>query len=148
MRQIPGLRRELGIIFQDFQLLPDRTAYDNLDIVLRAYGINKQYERCGRIEEALWHVGLATKGYKYPHELSEGEQQSLAVARALLLRPRVVLADEPTANLDTESGIHITGLLHRLTGETGAAVLMSTHNVRVIEQYPARIIDLDKIKNG
>lgn len=145
-RQVPCLRRELGIVFQDFQLLPDRTAYDNLDIVLRAHHVSKRHERHERIEEALNDVGLANKGYKYPHELSGGEQQSVAIARALLARPRIVLADEPTANLDHESGMHIAGLLHRLTSELGTSVLMSTHNTLVLERYPARIIDLEGYK--
>ncbi len=141
-RQLPELRRSLGIVFQDFQLLPDRTAYDNLDVVLRALGCKKQAERRERIEQALRDVGLENKGYKYPHELSGGEQQRVAIARALIGRPRVILADEPTANLDAESGLQIAELLHRLSRDTQTAVIMATHNVQVVERFPARVLDL------
>lgn len=141
-KDIPRLRRSLGIIFQDFQLLPNKTAYDNLDIVLRAHGMRKQHDRKNRIEEVLEQVGLANKGYKYPHTLSGGEQQRTSIARALLGKPRMILADEPTANLDAESGLAITELLHRLTQESGTAVLMVTHNRTAIEQFPSRILDI------
>lgn len=141
-KDIPRLRRSLGIIFQDFQLLPNKTAYDNLDIVLRAQGMRKQHDRKSRIEEVLEQVGLTNKGYKYPHTLSGGEQQRTAIARALLGKPRMILADEPTANLDAESGLAITELLHRLTQESGTAVLMVTHNRAAIERFPARILDI------
>lgn len=136
------LRRKLGIIFQDFQLLPDRTAYENLDIVLRAWGYKNERDRRERIERALEQVGLGTKGYKYPSELSGGEQQCVAIARAMLGEPQLILADEPTANLDPESGLHVVSLLHRLAEEHGSAVLMATHNPMVLERYPARIIEI------
>lgn len=142
-RQIPSLRRNLGIIFQDFLLLNDSTAFDNLDIVLRAHGVRRALERRERITEVLYSVGLENKGYKYPHELSGGEQQRVAIARALLAQPRIILADEPTANLDVESGMQIVELLHRLAKETGTAVIMSTHNIRAIERFPARVLDLE-----
>ncbi len=141
-RNIQALRRQMGIVFQDFQLLTDRTAYDNLDVVLRALGYKRKAERAERIAEALKAVGLENKGYKYPHELSGGEQQRVAIARAILPRPRLILADEPTANLDPESGLQITELLHRLASEMGTAVLMATHNLRAVDLYPARLIDL------
>lgn len=136
------LRRKLGIIFQDFQLLPDRTAYENLDIVLRAWGYKGERDRRERIEQALEQVGLGTKGYKYPSELSGGEQQCVAIARAMLGEPQLILADEPTANLDPESGLHVVGLLHKLAEEHGSAVLMATHNPIVLERYPARVIEI------
>lgn len=136
------LRRNMGIIFQDFQLLSDCTAYENLDIVLRALGYKVKRDRAVRIELMLNQVGLETKGYKYPHELSGGEQQRIAIARALLGEPILILADEPTANLDTESGLQIADLLHRLAREYGVAVIMATHNPLVLERYPARVIDI------
>lgn len=144
-REIQALRRKMGIIFQDFQLLADRTAYDNLDVVLRALGYSRKAERAERITEALKAVGLENKGYKYPHELSGGEQQRVAIARAILPRPQLILADEPTANLDPESGLQITELLHRLANQMGTAVLMATHNLRAVELYPARVIDLREV---
>lgn len=144
-RQIPELRRSLGIVFQDFQLLQDRTVYDNLDIVLCALGVKRGQERRERIEQVLSDVGLETKGYKYPQELSGGEQQRTAIARALLGRPRMLLADEPTGNLDPDSGVAITELLHRLAQETNAAVLMATHNLSVIQRFPARILDISTL---
>lgn len=136
------LRRKLGIIFQDFQLLQDRTAYDNLDIVLRAWGYGEKSDRKARIEQVLEQVGLKNKGYKFPSELSGGEQQCLAIARAILGEPKLILADEPTANLDPESGLMIAHLLHRLAKEHDSAVLMATHNPLVLEQLPARMIEL------
>lgn len=136
------LRRKLGIIFQDFQLLPDCTAYENLDIVLRAWGYKQSKDRQERIERVLEQVGLRNKGYKYPNELSGGEQQCIAIARAILGEPKLILADEPTANLDSESGLHIASLLHTLAQEHGSAVLMATHNPLVLERFPARIIEI------
>lgn len=145
-RDISRLRRNMGIIFQDFQLLSDCTASENLDIVLRAFGYKSKRDRSVRIEQILNQVGLEGKGYKYPHELSGGEQQRVAIARALLGEPIIVLADEPTANLDTESGLQITALLQRLATEYGAAVVMATHNPLVLERYPARVIDIESLK--
>lgn len=143
-KDIPVLRRSLGIVFQDFQLLPDRTAYDNLDVVLCAHNVTNKNERKERITQALIEVGMENKGYKYPHELSGGEQQRIGIARAILAKPRVILADEPTANLDTESAIQITALLHRIAGQSQTAVLMATHNSMLIERFPARVLDLEK----
>lgn len=144
-KDLPKLRRRLGIVFQNFQLLPDLTVQDNLDIVLRAFGISRSSERSSRIEEALRDVGLETKSYKYPHELSGGEQQRVAIARALIGQPELILADEPTGNLDAENGLAIAELLHRLTKERGTAVIMATHNRLVLERYPARCVEMAEL---
>ncbi|WP_298527486.1 ABC transporter ATP-binding protein [uncultured Porphyromonas sp.] len=144
-KDLPKLRRRLGIVFQNFQLLPDLTVQDNLDIVLRAFGVSRSSERSSRIEEALRDVGLETKSYKYPHELSGGEQQRVAIARALIGQPELILADEPTGNLDAENGLAIAELLHRLTKERGTAVIMATHNRLVLERYPARCVEMTEL---
>ena len=144
-KDLPKLRRRLGIVFQNFQLLPDLTVHDNLDIVLRAFGVSRSSERSSRIEEALRDVGLETKSYKYPHELSGGEQQRVAIARALIGQPELILADEPTGNLDAENGLAIAELLHRLTKERGTAVIMATHNRLVLERYPARCVEMAEL---
>ena len=144
-KDLPKLRRRLGIVFQNFQLLPDLTVQDNLDIVLRAFGVSRSSERTSRIEEALRDVGLETKSYKYPHELSGGEQQRVAIARALIGQPELILADEPTGNLDAENGLAIAELLHRLTKERGTAVIMATHNRLVLERYPARCVEMAEL---
>lgn len=141
-RQLPQLRQRLGIVYQNFQLLPDMTVQGNLDIVLRAYGVKPPVERARRIEEALREVGLELKNYKYPHELSGGEQQRVAIARALIGHPELILADEPTGNLDSASGLAIVELLQRLAAERGTAVIMATHNRLVLERFPARCIHL------
>ena len=144
-RKLPLLRRKIGIIFQDFRLLPDQNVYGNLDIVLRAFGMGRNAERKEKIDEVLEEVGLGNKGYKYPHELSGGEQQRVAIARALVGNPELILADEPTGNLDIENGLAIVGLLHQLSSERGTAVLMTTHNRLVLERYPARCIEVGNI---
>ena len=144
-KDLPKLRRRLGIVFQNFQLLPDLTVQDNLDIVLRAFGVSRSSERSSRIEEALRDVGLETKSYKYPHELSGGEQQRVAIARALIGQPELILADGPTGNLDAENGLAIAELLHRLTKERGTAVIMATHNRLVLERYPARCVEMAEL---
>ena len=144
-RRLPLLRRKIGIIFQDFRLLPDQNVYGNLDIVLRAFGMGRSAERKAKIDEVLEEVGLGNKGYKYPHELSGGEQQRVAIARALVGNPELILADEPTGNLDIENGLAIVGLLHQLSSERGTAVLMTTHNRLVLERYPARCIEVGSI---
>lgn len=144
-RRLPLLRRKMGIIFQDFRLLPDQNVYGNLDIVLRAFGMGRSAERKEKIDEVLEEVGLGNKGYKYPHELSGGEQQRVAIARALVGNPELILADEPTGNLDIENGLAIVGLLHQLSSERGTAVLMTTHNRLVLERYPARCIEVGNI---
>lgn len=141
-RQLPQLRQRLGIVYQNFQLLPDMTVQGNLDIVLRAYGVKPPAERARRIEEALREVGLELKNYKYPHELSGGEQQRVAIARALIGHPELILADEPTGNLDSASGLAIVELLQRLAAERGTAVIMATHNRLVLERFPARCLHL------
>lgn len=133
--QLPKLRRKLGIVFQDFQLLTELTVKENLDFVLRSTGWRKRTERDGRIAEVLSTVGLEEKHDHYPHQLSGGEQQRAAIARALLSHPALILADEPTGNLDAETGDAITALL-RGTAERGAAVVMVTHNLGLLEKYP------------
>lgn len=136
--RIPYLRRKIGIVFQDFQLLTDRSAAANLRFVLEATGWKKRAEMEERIEQVLSAVGMANKAYKMPHELSGGEQQRIVIARALLNRPALILADEPTGNLDPATGVQIVKLLHRLAHE-GHTVLMATHNLQLVEDFPARV---------
>ncbi len=138
-KAIPLLRRKIGIVFQDFQLLIDRSAVKNLEFVLRATGWKNKDLILQRIEEVLAQVGMQNKGYKMPHELSGGEQQRVVIARALLNSPEIILADEPTGNLDPETGNQIVQLLHDISKE-GTAVLMSTHNYSVVQKYPGRIL--------
>jgi cell division transport system ATP-binding protein len=138
-KAVPMLRRKIGIVFQDFQLLIDRSAAKNLEFVLRATGWKNKDLIHQRIEEVLAQVGMQNKGYKMPHELSGGEQQRVVIARALLNSPEIVLADEPTGNLDPETGNQIVQLLHDISKQ-GTAVLMSTHNYSVVQKYPGRII--------
>jgi cell division transport system ATP-binding protein len=137
-RDVPYLRRQLGIVFQDFQLLTDRSVRENLDFVLRATGWKKTDEMEARVEEVLTQVGMLKKAYRMPHELSGGEQQRIAIARALLNKPAIILADEPTGNLDPQSGRQIVDLLYRISKE-GTAVVMSTHNLSFCDDYPGRI---------
>lgn len=137
-KHIPQLRRKLGIVFQDFQLLTDRTVYDNLEFVLRATGWKNKGEIKNRINEVLQLVGMSNKGYKYPNELSGGEQQRIVIARAVLNSPEVILADEPTGNLDVETGFAITRLLHSIS-EAGSLVIMTTHNMQLLWEYPGRV---------
>ena len=138
-KRIPFLRRSMGIVFQDFQLLQDRSAMANLRFVLEATGWKSKAEMEDRIGEVLKAVGMENKGYKMPHELSGGEQQRIVIARALLNRPKLILADEPTGNLDPQTGYQIVSLLHRLAGE-GTSVLMATHNLQRVEDFPARVL--------
>lgn len=138
-KEIPFLRRKLGIVFQDFQLLTDRTVYENLIFVLKATGWKKKSDMDARIKEVLEKVSLSTKSSKWPHELSGGEQQRVAIARALLNHPQIILADEPTGNLDPETSEEIMSLLFSIS-KTGCSVLMATHNYQLIERFPARII--------
>lgn len=140
-KKLPELRRKMGIIFQDFQLLTDRTVYRNLDFVLKATGWKIKSEREARIAQVLNRVGMKDKGDKLPSELSGGEQQRIAIARSILNHPALVLADEPTGNLDSETSAQITELLHNLVDEKGATVIMITHNTQLIEQYPGRIFE-------
>lgn len=137
-RQVPHLRRRLGIIFQDFQLLTDRSVEENLQFVLKATGMKYEAERAERVEQVLKQVGMTNKSYKMPHELSGGEQQRVAIARALLNDPEIILADEPTGNLDPETGEQIFALLNSIaTG--GKSVLIATHNHPLIDRYPGRV---------
>lgn len=137
--KIPYLRRKLGIVFQDFQLLGDRSVYDNLYFVLKATGWDSKKKMDERIGEVLDMVGLRTKGHKYPHELSGGEQQRVVIARALLNRPELILADEPTGNLDPETTDEIIRLLINIS-RTGTAMLVATHNYNLLSKYPARTV--------
>ncbi len=137
-KHLPQLRRRLGVIFQDFQLLTDRTVEANLRFVLRATGWKNNVEITQRIQEVLDLVGMSTKGYKFPNELSGGEQQRIAIARAILNRPKLILADEPTGNLDAETSRNITELLHKVC-EQGSAVVMITHNLHLLDMFPGRV---------
>lgn len=139
-RHVPNLRRELGIVFQDFRLLTDRNVRQNLDFVLRATGWKNRTERADRISEVLNIVGLADKLETMPYELSGGEQQRVCIARAILNKPRLILADEATGSLDTESGVQTTRILYDLTKE-GTAVIMSTHNNALIQQIPGTVYE-------
>lgn len=138
-REIPYLRRHIGIVFQDFQLLQDRSAMANLRFVLEATGWKSKSEIEDRIEEVLKAVGMENKSYKMPHELSGGEQQRVVIARALLNKPKLILADEPTGNLDPQTGYQIVSLLHKLADE-GHTILMATHNMQMVEDFPARVL--------
>lgn len=138
-KDVPMLRRQIGVVFQDFQLLSDRSVYDNLLFVLKATGWKNKTDIDERINGVLSEVGMEHKSYKMPHELSGGEQQRIAIARALLNRPKLILADEPTGNLDQETGHQIMSLLHRICAE-GTAVIMATHNIQLTEDFPARVV--------
>lgn len=142
-REIPKLRRKLGIVFQDFRLLTDRSAHDNLEFVLRATGWRNKREIEQRINEVLTLVGMQHKGYKLPNELSGGEQQRVVIARAVLNHPKIILADEPTGNLDVETGFQIADLLHRICREQGTLVIMSTHNMQLLQEYPGKVLRVE-----
>lgn len=142
-KDIPFLRRRLGIVFQDFQLLEDRSVFDNLMFVLKATGWTDKRLAEQRIHDVLLQVDLVAKGYKMPHQLSGGEQQRVAIARALLNQPEVILADEPTGNLDPETSNGILRLLMNIS-EGGQAVIMATHNYNLIYKFPARIIKCEE----
>jgi len=137
--QIPYLRRKIGIVFQDFQLLIDRSVEKNLEFVLRATGWKNKKMIEDRIHEVLVQVGMQNKTYKMPHELSGGEQQRIVIARALLNSPPLILADEPTGNLDPETGSQIVALLQSIS-EKGTAVIMSTHNYSIVQTFPGKIM--------
>lgn len=139
-QRIPGLRKKLGIVFQDFNLLTDRTVGENLDFVLRATGWNDESKRQSRVQEVLTQVGLPDKTDKMPYALSGGEQQRVAIARALLNDPVLILADEPTGNLDPETSDEILLLLRSLAKGSNTAVLFATHDYRILENFPARIV--------
>ena len=141
-KDIPYLRRKIGIVFQDFQLLHDRTVEKNLEFVLGATGWTDKEEISDRIDEVLNEVGLKDKRQSMPHQLSGGEQQSIAIARALLNEPLIILADEPTGNLDPDTTIDVMRLLRKIS-ESGTAVLMATHNYTLMQKYPSRVIRCD-----
>ena len=141
-KHIPDLRRQLGVVFQDFQLLTDRTVHANLEFVLRATGWKNKVDIHMRIEEVLEQVGMGGKGYKMPNELSGGEQQRIVIARAILNKPELILADEPTGNLDAETGRSIVELLKGIC-EKGSAILMITHNLNLLTEYPGKVYRFD-----
>lgn len=143
-KEIPALRKELGIIFQDFQLLHDRTVRKNFEFVLKATGWKDKKARNKRIEEVLNEVGMIEKIDKLPHELSGGEQQRIAIARALLNNPKIIIADEPTGNLDPETASNIVNLLKEIT-QQGTAVVMTTHNIPMLDKFPGIVY---RCKNG
>ncbi len=138
-KDIPYLRRKLGIVFQDFQLLSDRSVIENLLFVMKATGWKNKLEMQERLEDVLEKVGLKTKGFKMPHQLSGGEQQRVAIARALINDPELILADEPTGNLDPETSYGIMGLLTEIS-KNGRAVLMASHNHALMERFPSRTL--------
>ena len=141
-KSIPFLRRKLGIVFQDFQLLSDRDVHDNLRFVLEATGWKNREDIAFRIKEVLNEVGLIQKEFVHPHELSGGEQQRIVIARALLNKPSIILADEPTGNLDPESSYQIMELLKDIA-ENGSCVLIATHQYDLIEKYPGRVLKIE-----
>jgi len=137
-KEIPALRREMGIIFQDFQLLHNQSVLKNLQFVLRATGWKDKKEMNERIDQVLNAVGMIDKKLSMPHELSGGEQQRVAIARSLLNHPKVIVADEPTGNLDPETANNIVGLLKNIS-QQGTAVVMSTHNIGMLQTYPGKV---------
>lgn len=138
-KEIPHLRRGIGVVFQDFQLLSDRTVNDNLSFVLRATGWDDKDKINNRVQEVLTQVGMGQKGYKMPHELSGGEQQRVSIARAILNEPELIIADEPTGNLDPETSREIMTLLKGIQ-EKGKAIFMATHDYSLINDFPSKMI--------
>jgi cell division transport system ATP-binding protein len=143
-KKVPFLRRTLGVVFQDFQLLTDRNVNENLKFVLRATGWKDEKLMDEKIADVLNKVGLKSKGFKMPFEMSGGEQQRVDIARALLNSPKLILADEPTGNLDPETSDEIMQLLFNISNDYGAAVIMATHDYIVINKYPARTLKTEK----
>jgi cell division transport system ATP-binding protein len=141
-KEIPFLRRKIGIVFQDFQLLIDRSVSENLYFVMKATGWNDKRKMQMRMQDVLTKVGLGTKGFKMPHQLSGGEQQRVSIARALINDPEIILADEPTGNLDPDTSNGIMKLLTEIS-KTGRAVFMATHNYNLIQKYPSRIVQCE-----
>ena len=139
-KEIPYLRRKMGVVFQDFQLLMDRSVEDNLSFVLKATGWKNEEEMSKKIKQVLESVGMERKAHKMPHQLSGGEQQRIAIARALLNEPAVIIADEPTGNLDNETADGIMQLLTGINKEKGTAIVMVTHNRQIFEKYPGRVM--------
>lgn len=144
-KKVPYLRRNLGVVFQDFQLLTDRNVYDNLKFALKATGWTDNKKMDEKINDVLDKVGLNTKGFKMPYELSGGEQQRVDIARAMLNSPKLILADEPTGNLDPETSDGIMQLLFRISREEGAAVVMATHDYILLQKFPSRVL---RTENG
>jgi cell division transport system ATP-binding protein len=140
-KEIPHLRRRLGVVFQDFQLLMDRSVEANLEFVLKSTGWKDREAMDKRIAEVLEAVGMQTKAHKMPHQLSGGEQQRIAIARAILNSPEVIIADEPTGNLDAETADGILQLLQGINKEQGTAIVMVTHNRSIIDKYPGRVFE-------
>ena len=145
-KTVPFLRRNLGVVFQDFQLLTDRNVKENLKFVLRATGWKDENMMDAKINDVLDKVGLKSKGFKMPFEMSGGEQQRVDIARALLNSPKVILADEPTGNLDPETSDEIMQLLFQISKDYGTAVIMATHDYIVINKFPARILRTERGK--
>jgi cell division transport system ATP-binding protein len=141
-KEIPYLRRKLGVVFQDFKLLPDRNVNNNLLFVLKATGWKDISEMNAKIEDVLDKVGMKTKGFKFPHELSGGEQQRIAIARALLNDPDLILADEPTGNLDPQTSVEVMKVLQDIN-KTGRTILMATHDYALILKYPSKTLKCD-----
>lgn len=144
-KKIPYLRRKLGVVFQDFKLLTDRTVNDNLRFVLQATGWKNKTDIQTRIEEVLAKVAMKNKGFKYPHELSGGEQQRIAIARALLNDPELILADEPTGNLDPQTSIEVMEVLQDIN-KNGNTILMATHDYALLLKYPSKTLKCDDNK--
>jgi len=143
-KNVPYLRRMLGVVFQDFQLLTDRNVNDNLKFVLRATGWKDVRLMDEKISDVLDKVGLKSKGFKMPFEMSGGEQQRVDIARALLNSPKLILADEPTGNLDPETSDEIMQLLFRISRDYGTSIVMATHDYRVINKFPARMVRTER----
>lgn len=143
-KKVPFLRRNLGVVFQDFQLLTDRNVHDNLKFVLKATGWKEEKLMEEKINDVLEKVGLKSKGFKYPFEMSGGEQQRVDLARALLNSPKLILADEPTGNLDPETSDEIMQLLFHIAKDYGTAIVMATHDFIVINRYPSRMLKTEK----
>lgn len=139
-KEIPYLRRKMGVVFQDFQLLMDRSVEENLRFVLSATGWKNETEMALRINSVLEAVGMERKAHKMPHQLSGGEQQRIAIARSLLNEPEIIIADEPTGNLDNETADGIMKLLTNINQEKGTAIVMVTHNRQIFEKYPGRVM--------
>ncbi|WP_340075018.1 cell division ATP-binding protein FtsE [Leptobacterium sp. I13] len=144
-KQIPPLRRKLGIVFQDFKLLPDRTVNNNMLFVLKATGWKDKIKMKDKIHEVLDKVGMSSKGFKYPHQLSGGEQQRVAIARALLNDPELILADEPTGNLDPQTSVEVMNVLQEIN-QTGRTILMATHDYALILKFPSKTLKCDGSK--
>ncbi|TBN05627.1 ATP-binding cassette domain-containing protein [Hyunsoonleella flava] len=142
-KDIPFLRRKLGVIFQDFKLLIDRTVNDNLLFVLKATGWKDKDKMTAKVEEVLTKVGMKTKGFKFPHELSGGEQQRVAIARALLNDPELILADEPTGNLDPQTSVEVMKVLQEIN-KNGNTILMATHDYALLLKYPSKTLKCDE----